>query len=96
MAVDHHNQLLLITGATGHQGGAVVQRAVEHGFHVRALVRNPQKPAAHKLKNEGVEIAQGDFDDRASLDRAHESDSLYISRSLAATFDRQARINAWG
>ncbi|HEV3304002.1 MAG TPA: NmrA/HSCARG family protein [Planctomycetaceae bacterium] len=72
MAVDHHNQLLLITGATGHQGGAVVRQTVERGFRVRALVRNPQKPAARKLENEGVEIAQGDFDDRASLDRALE------------------------
>jgi uncharacterized protein YbjT (DUF2867 family) len=70
MAAQHHNQTLLITGATGHQGGAVVREAVEHGFHVRALVRNPQKPAARKLENLGVEIAQGDFDDRASLDRA--------------------------
>ncbi len=70
MAVQHHNRTLLITGATGHQGGAVVREAVEHGFHVRALVRNPQKPAARKLENFGIEIAQGDFDDRASLDRA--------------------------
>ena len=68
----NHNRLLLVTGATGHQGGAVVREAIERGFRVRALVRNPQKPAARKLENEGVEIAQGDFDDRASLERALE------------------------
>jgi uncharacterized protein YbjT (DUF2867 family) len=63
------DQTLLVTGATGHQGGAVARQALEHGFRVRALVRNPQKPAAIKLENMGVEIAQGDFDDRSSLDR---------------------------
>jgi uncharacterized protein YbjT (DUF2867 family) len=72
MADQHHDQTLLITGATGHQGGAVVRQAVERGFHVRALIRNPQKPAARKLENLGVAIAQGDFDDRESLDRALE------------------------
>src|SRR5579885_3590814 len=70
---DHdHNQTLLITGATGHQGGAVARKVFEHRFHVRALVRNPDKPAARMLENLGIEIVQGDFDDRESLDRALE------------------------
>src|ERR1700733_15162005 len=68
----NHNRLLLVTGATGHQGGAVVREAIERGFRVRALVRNPQKPAARKLEKEGGEIARGGSDDRASLERALE------------------------
>jgi uncharacterized protein YbjT (DUF2867 family) len=65
-----HSQTLLITGATGHQGGAVARQVVERGFRVRALVRNPQKPAARQLADQGIEVVTGDFDDRASLDRA--------------------------
>jgi uncharacterized protein YbjT (DUF2867 family) len=72
MTEQHRDQLLLITGATGHQGGAVVKQAVEHGFSVRALVRNPDKPEARKFANQGVEVVPGDFDDRESLDRALE------------------------
>jgi len=37
---------------------------------VRALMRNPQSDKAQALANDGVEVLQGDLDDRASLDAA--------------------------
>src|SRR5262249_13342583 len=42
----------------------------KRGIPVRALVRNPGKPSARALAESGVEIAQGDLDDVASLVRA--------------------------
>ena len=61
---------VLVTGATGRQGGAVARELLRRGWHVHALTRHPEGEAAKKLAAEGAEIVQGDFDDPASLDAA--------------------------
>ena len=64
------NKLILVTGATGHQGGAVLRHLREKGFSCRALTRDPAKPAVRQLIGHGIEVTQGDMDDQASLTRA--------------------------
>jgi uncharacterized protein YbjT (DUF2867 family) len=64
------NPLILVTGATGKQGGAVAKHLLQQNFQVRAMVRNLTSPAAKALADRGVELVQGDFDDRESLERA--------------------------
>jgi uncharacterized protein YbjT (DUF2867 family) len=61
---------VLVTGATGNQGGAVARSLLEGGWTVRALARDPGKPAAQALAAAGAEVVAGDLDDRASLDAA--------------------------
>ncbi|MBW4698315.1 MAG: NmrA/HSCARG family protein [Aphanocapsa lilacina HA4352-LM1] len=62
---------ILVTGATGNQGGAVARHLLSRAkFKVRALVRDPNKPAAQSLRQAGAELVEGDFSDRASLGRA--------------------------
>jgi uncharacterized protein YbjT (DUF2867 family) len=61
---------ILVTGATGRQGGAVAARLLDDGWRVRALTRNPSSPKALALKESGAEVVHGDLDDRDSLDRA--------------------------
>jgi uncharacterized protein YbjT (DUF2867 family) len=61
---------ILVCGAVGNQGGAVVARLLEKGWHVRALTRKPESPAALALAKKGVELAKGDLEDPASLDAA--------------------------
>ncbi len=69
----NEKRLILVTGATGNQGGAVLRHLREKGFAIRALARNPDKPEARALLDQtGVEIARGDYDDKASLLRALE------------------------
>ena len=64
---------VLVTGATGHQGGAVARHLLQgRGFKVRALTRDPSKPAARALAERGAEVVAGDLDDRTSLDQALE------------------------
>ena len=63
-------QLILVTGATGKQGGAVLRHLLQRGFLVRALVRNPDKPEARALAGHGTEVVRGDLDDESSLRRA--------------------------
>ncbi|PSB27306.1 NmrA/HSCARG family protein [Chlorogloea sp. CCALA 695] len=64
-------QIILVIGATGNQGGAVARHLLQRGkFNVRALVRDENKPASLSLQQAGVELVKGDLGDRASLDRA--------------------------
>ena len=62
--------LVLVTGATGQQGGAVTRHLIRGGWKVRALVRNPESEKARALLNAGAELAKGDLYDRGSVDAA--------------------------
>jgi uncharacterized protein YbjT (DUF2867 family) len=60
---------VVICGATGNQGGAVVEALLRRGrFKVKALVRDPRKAVA--LGGRGVELVTGDLADTESLIRA--------------------------
>src|SRR5829696_5293104 len=48
----------LVVGATGRVGSAAVERLLEAGFEVRALVRRPEKGA--RLRSLGAETVVGD------------------------------------
>lgn len=63
---------ILVTGATGAQGGAVVDAFLDGGWSVRALVRSPDREDAQALQARGVELAAGSFDDAAALLKACE------------------------
>lgn len=70
---------IFITGATGNLGGAVVGELVEkQGNHnISVLVRDLAK--AEKLKQKGVQLVQGDYNDFNSLVRAFKGvDKLYF------------------
>lgn len=62
--------IILVTGATGQQGGAVARELLALGHKVRAMTRDPQKAAARALAQQGAEIVRGDFDDAESLEKA--------------------------
>jgi uncharacterized protein YbjT (DUF2867 family) len=64
------SKTVLITGATGRQGGATLHHLRGKGFTLRALTRKPQSDAALQLAREGVEVVRGDLDDADSLKRA--------------------------
>jgi uncharacterized protein YbjT (DUF2867 family) len=61
------SRIIMVTGATGLQGGAVSRRLLSEGWRVRALTRNPQSEAARALADLGAEVVQGDMEDLASL-----------------------------
>ena len=61
--------VILVTGATGQQGGAV---ALANGNTVRAMTRNPQGDKARALAELGAQVEKGDLDDTASLSLALE------------------------
>ena len=58
---------ILITGATGQQGGATARALLAAGHKVVAMTRNPSSPKAEELAVLGAELVQADLDDEASL-----------------------------
>src|SRR5512134_1277707 len=69
-SMKNKSSIILVTGATGRQGGAVARELLSHGHKVRAMTRRPDSPAAKELANRGAEVRAGDLDDEASLERA--------------------------
>ncbi|UUZ84278.1 NmrA/HSCARG family protein [Paenibacillus sp. P26] len=63
-------RIVLVTGATGQQGRAVVRALLEKGWLVRALTRDPGKAAADELRRWGVEVVQGDNGNREAMGKA--------------------------
>jgi uncharacterized protein YbjT (DUF2867 family) len=63
---------VLVVGATGNQGGAVVDHllASGHDFDVRGLTRNAGSDAARALDDRGVTVVEGDLYDRDALREA--------------------------
>lgn len=73
---------VLVTGATGNQGGAVAQALLAKGHKVHALSRNTESPAAKRLASQGAELIQGNFDDAESLAKALQGiDTFYLMGS---------------
>jgi len=61
---------VLVTGATGQQGGAVAAALLSRGHRVTALTRKPDGEAARRLASAGAEIRAGDLGDGDSVRQA--------------------------
>jgi uncharacterized protein YbjT (DUF2867 family) len=83
--------LVLLTGATGYVGGRLLPLLVQAGCRVRCLARRPE----HLLPRvpAGVEVAQGDLLDPASLAAALRGveSAFYLVHSMGATGDFEAQ-----
>ena len=62
--------MILVTGATGHLGGAVIQQLVQMipASQITAFARDERKATA--LHEKGVRLRMGDYNDTDSLDNA--------------------------
>jgi len=62
--------VVLVTGATGQQGGAVAHELLAKKHRVAVMTRKPDSPAAQALAKRGAKVVKGDLDDPASLEQA--------------------------
>jgi NADH dehydrogenase len=77
----------LVVGATGLLGGDICRRLAAEGRPVRAFVRTTSDPAkVEALKNQGVEIVEGDLCDPASLQAACRGVKAVISTASSMPF----------
>lgn len=65
-----NGRTIVVCGATGRQGGAVVRHLLTDGWRVRGLTRDPATPRAQALAATGAEVARVDMADRPALERA--------------------------
>ena len=56
---------VVVTGATGKQGGAVVKSLLERGHAVRAITRSTESAKARELANAGVTLVRASLEDTA-------------------------------
>jgi uncharacterized protein YbjT (DUF2867 family) len=70
MTMKNDKSIVLVSGATGRQGGAVARELLSHGFKVRAMTRKPADPAARDLAALGAEIVKADLDQPETLETA--------------------------
>ncbi|MFE6973101.1 NmrA family NAD(P)-binding protein [Streptomyces sp. NPDC057682] len=61
------DRTIVVTGATGRQGGVTARRLLADGRPVRALVRDAAAPVARELEKAGAELVVGDFDEPSGL-----------------------------
>jgi len=73
--------MILVVGATGQLGTAVVRKLVMAGKSVRAFVRNGSR--YQHLQGEGVELAFGDLRDPASIAAACQGVDVVIATANA-------------
>lgn len=74
MTASRRDGPITVIGATGQQGGAVVNALLEHAVPIRAVTRNPNGDNARTLAHRGVEVVHADLEDvdtvRAAFDGA--------------------------
>ena len=77
---------VLVTGATGQQGGSAARHLAKNGHRVRALTRNVTGPAAQALAASGIQVIPGDLDDGESVSKALEGvDAVFL---ITTPFER--------
>src|SRR5499433_3091174 len=64
------DRIVLVTGATGRQGGSVIRHMHPKGWKLRALTRDPDSTAAQKLVRMGIEVVKGDLENPGTLEPA--------------------------
>jgi NADH dehydrogenase len=80
--------LILLTGATGNVGSAVLRRLTARGERVRCLVRDPRRLGSERVR---VQIALGDLSDPASFRNALRGIDTVVH--LAASIRDQPRAS---
>jgi uncharacterized protein YbjT (DUF2867 family) len=70
---------VLVSGATGQQGGAVARMLLKKGHSVRAFVRRPASLEARELERLGAELAEGNFEEPSTIeDAAKGMDAVFV------------------
>lgn len=75
---------VLVTGATGRQGGATARALLAQGTPVRALVRDPSTPRARAVEELGAGLFAGDLNEPATLDAAMDGVRAVFSVQMPA------------
>jgi len=86
---------VLVTGATGNQGGSVVDHllASDTEFEISGLTRNAESDAATALEDRGVTMVEGDLTEQDSLaPHVKDVDAVFaVTNFWTAGYDQQVQ-----
>src|SRR5947209_364623 len=68
--MSNSERIVLITGATGRQGGAVMRHMLPKSWKLRALVFRADETTVQRLRSQGIEVVRGNLEDPPSLEAA--------------------------
>ncbi|MBP4138368.1 NmrA/HSCARG family protein [Flavobacterium geliluteum] len=72
-------ETILVTGATGKQGGAAARELLKYGFKVKALIRDKNSNESKDLAQLGAQLIEGDWSNFESLEIAlNNIDAVYM------------------
>jgi len=83
---------VVVTGATGKQGGAVVKTLLERGHEVRAVTRNSDSAKARELADAGVTLIRASLEDTAALAKALEGATSLFAMTTPFEGGPQAEV----
>ncbi|MGI9666869.1 MAG: NmrA/HSCARG family protein [Acidimicrobiia bacterium] len=79
---------ILVIGATGQQGGHVINALVPAGHQLVALVRDPSSDSAQRLSNRGIELTKGSLDSVDDIAASMNGvDAVFAMTTLMAGLD---------
>ncbi len=84
-------QPILVFGATGRQGGSVAKALLKAGWPVHALVQDSSKAASLQLRNAGVELVQGSYEE-VNVIRSAMKDAYGVFSVLPANLPAEDEI----
>lgn len=76
--------IVVVTGSTGKQGGAVARRLLERGHKVRAVTRDPSSSRAKSLANAGATLVAASLEDTAAITKALEGATSLFAMTTPA------------
>ncbi|KZT59969.1 NAD(P)-binding protein [Calocera cornea HHB12733] len=81
-----HQKLVAVCGATGKQGGSVVNALLEHGgYSIRGLTRDLASPSSQALAAKGVDMAAAETFDKESLVKAFQGAYAVFGMTVSHT-----------
>ncbi|KAJ2977570.1 hypothetical protein NQ176_g4297 [Zarea fungicola] len=86
------SEAFFICGATGTQGGATARQLLQSGATVHALARDPTSTNAQALKDLGVKLWHGDFDNEDALKSALAGTSAVFLNFMPEMADLDANL----
>jgi uncharacterized protein YbjT (DUF2867 family) len=77
-STDSNSPSITVFGATGIQGGSVVRHLIasDKPYRIRAVTRDPTKPSAKSLEDQGVEVVKADLGSSDEIEKVVKGQDL--------------------
>lgn len=80
--------LIVVFGATGTQGGSVIDHLISSSksYRIRAVTRDPSKPSGKKLEEKGCEVVKAEMGEKEEVEEAVKGSEVVFVSTLRLLF----------